>query len=91
MSYQLCAFALNTCIAKRLFSSDFICKGRWQRPIEVSLKRQYVITHISLKRSHRVEQLCPLCQSDPRMTGSARGRQSRKSFYLNFIVLKVPL
>ena len=38
------------------------------------------MTYISLERSRRVEQHCPLCQSDPWMTGGARGRQSRNFF-----------
>ena len=41
----------------------------------------HVMTYISLERSHRVEQLCPLAQSDLRTTGGARGRQSRKFFW----------
>ena len=40
----------------------------------------HMMTYISLERSRRVEQLCPLCQSDLWTTGGARGRQSRNFF-----------
>ena len=66
-------------------------KGRCRRPIEAFPRRGHVTTYISLERSHRVEQLCPLGQSDPRTTGSARRRQSRKFFSQIFFNLKVSL
>ena len=55
----------------------FIYKEGCRRPIEISPRRVYVTTYISLKRSHRAEQLRPLGQNDLLTTGGARGRQSR--------------
>ena len=39
---------------------------------------------------YRVEQLCPLSQSDSRTTGGARGRQIRKFFLRIFLFLWCP-
>ena len=65
-------------------------KGGCRRPIEAFPRRGHVTTYISLERSHRVEQLCPLGQSDPRTTGGARGRQIRKLFLRIFLFLWCP-
>ena len=74
----------------KLISEKSIMKGGWRQPIEVSPRRRHVMTYISLERSRRVEQLCPLGQSDPRLDGDARRRQS-EIFFANFLNLKVPL
>ena len=61
-------------------------KGGCRRPIEAFPRKGHVTTCISLERSHRVEQLCPLGQSDPQTTGSARRRQSMKFFSQFFLI-----
>ena len=64
----------------------FMNKGGCRRPIEVFLRRVHVRRYISLERSHRVEQLCLLGQSDPRTTEGARRRQCREFFSQYFLI-----